>query len=165
MSRLSYPWCWCCWGSLHPLRRGWSPAVGGEGGCDQGSSRTALKPGSWLRTPSSSPSPSPRASDSTSCDYRGSGTWGGEAGTDPVRRGSRRWEGGGAEVWRAGGQMAALISTVGGTQRLLMASQSNEAATHLRTSCSITSSQYRPIMVRKSARDTVPSCRRDGERP
>lgn len=34
-------------------------------------------PGSWMLTPSSSPSPSPHVSDSTSCDYKGSGTWGG----------------------------------------------------------------------------------------
>lgn len=32
-------------------------------------------------------------------------------------------------------------------------------ATHLNTSCSITSSQYKPMRVRKSASDTVPNWR------
>lgn len=32
-------------------------------------------------------------------------------------------------------------------------------ATHLKMSCSITSSQYKPMRVRKSANDTVPSWR------
>lgn len=35
----------------------------------------ALTPGSWRLKQSSSPSPSQRVSDSTLCDYRGSGTW------------------------------------------------------------------------------------------
>lgn len=70
----SYPRHLCCWGSLAPWRRGWSPAVGEAGGCDRESSRTALMPGSWTPMPSRSPSPSPRVSDSASCDYRGSGT-------------------------------------------------------------------------------------------
>lgn len=78
MSCCSYPWHWCCCReSLHPWKRGWSPAVGWAVGCDRESSRTVLMPEFWRLRPSSSPAPSPRVSDSTWCDYRGSGTWGG----------------------------------------------------------------------------------------
>lgn len=77
MPRPFYLWHRCYWQLLHLWKRGWSPAVWGEGGCDLGSSRMESMPGSWPLTPSSSPSPSPHVSDSTSCDYRGSGTWGG----------------------------------------------------------------------------------------
>jgi len=101
MSRTSYPWRWCCWESPHPWKIGWIPAVGAAGGCDRASSRTALMPGSWLLTQSSSPSPQQHASDSTSCDYRGSGTWGGKRERIPLGKPACGGRGGGGRgIWK-----------------------------------------------------------------
>lgn len=160
----SYPWLWCCWESPHPWKRGWSPAVGGAGGCDPGSSRTALMPGSWRLTQSSSPSPSPRVSDSTSCDYRGSGTWRGrrerillEGGTDGWSREGRGGQTDGNTSLRGGGGQRVRSHHI--VNQLDVARSVCVRATHLNTSCSITSSQYKPMRVRKSASDTVPNWR------
>lgn len=130
-----------CWESPDPWRRGWSPAGGEAGGCDLVSSRTALMPVSWTPMSSRSPAPSPRASDSTSCDYKGSGTcgeWEGHIWLGKVMGWEGRGEGGGEGVWLRGHRGRVCV-------------------THLNISCSITSSQYKPINVRNSARDTVPS--------
>lgn len=66
-----------CQESLRPWKTEWSPADGVAAGCDRESSRMALTPGFSLLRPNSSPAPSLHVSDSASCDYRGSGTWGG----------------------------------------------------------------------------------------
>lgn len=70
---LNYLYCWSCLEFPHAWKKGWNQAVGGAGGCDQGSNRKASAPGSWLPTLSRSPSPSPLVSDSASCDCRGPG--------------------------------------------------------------------------------------------
>lgn len=160
MSLASYLWRWCCWESLHPWKRGWSPAVGGAGGCDQESSRTALMPGSWPLTQSSSPSPSPHASDSTSCDCRGSGTWGGRWERILLGKPTGGRRRGGGTRGCVSRQMVTQVCTVGANQIRCTRFhdwRKSVSGTHLNMSCSITSSQYKPMRVRKSAKDTMPN--------